>query len=105
MDLSEISLLYFGNCLLLGVDSIIWADNLNIWKWIFCVIERITGLIAGYSGQTCITINYMNRTVVGSDWFHYYIIIWTIKTISIDGNYYFDCSINLSSKLFRLFLL
>ena len=29
----------------------------------------ITGQIVGYSGQTCLTVNYMDRTVVRSDWF------------------------------------
>ena len=39
----------------------------------------ITGRIAGYSGQTQLSI-----TVVTSDWFHYCIIVCTIESIPVD---------------------
>ena len=40
---------------------------------------RITGQIAGYSGQT-----YLLVTVVRSDWFHYCVIVCTIESIPVE---------------------
>ena len=37
--------------------------------------ERITGQIAGYSGQTFSIVSLADRTVVMSDWFQYSIIV------------------------------
>ena len=56
--------------------SISWSrqhtaqDRDILYKW----THRITGQIAGYSGQT-LTVNYVNRTVVRSDWFNYCIFV------------------------------
>ena len=51
-------------------------------------IGWITGQtqIAGYIGQTLLSV-----TVARSDWFYYCIIVYTIESIPVDSDHYFNC--------------
>ena len=44
---------------------------------------------------TNLTVNYMDRTVVRSDWFHSGIIVGATESISVYSNHYLNCYINL----------
>ena len=61
------------------------AEYLNIWTQ----TQRVNGCLKDHRTGcwiewTNITVNYMDRSVVRSDWFHYCI------NYSVDSNYYFN---------------
>ena len=64
-----VRLQYIGHCSLFGEDSIVVQTHwISAYRYSVLVdAERITGQITGYSGQTCLTVNYVYRTVVKSD--------------------------------------
>ena len=49
-----------------------------------CISGQITVPIAGYSGQSLLSV-----TVARSHWFHYCFIVCTIESIPVDCNHYF----------------
>ena len=42
------------------------------------------------SGQTCLTVKYLDKTVVSSESFHYCNLVGILKSTSVDCNYCFN---------------
>ena len=52
-------------------EHIAYLSRLYGYHSMLVISERITEQIDGYSGHTCLAIDYVDRTVVRLDWFHY----------------------------------
>ena len=55
------------------------------------IVPRLNHRTDCWIEWTILTSNYMDKTVVGPDWFDYCIIVLTIESISVACNYYFVC--------------